>query len=126
MPNVHKQHVKIGHYDELVHTCRRRNVQRHELTLRERESSGAALMEKPIPCSSDRSQHGPPRRNSIHPLLHCKHVSFSLKLALINVLQNLFAINPLNWTEWKAVLLISAPVILIDEVLKFFTVSLFQ
>ncbi|KAI0086326.1 calcium-transporting ATPase [Irpex rosettiformis] len=31
----------------------------------------------------------------------------------------LFAITPLNWIEWKAVLYFSAPVILIDEVLKF-------
>ncbi|PPQ68498.1 hypothetical protein CVT26_003437 [Gymnopilus dilepis] len=31
----------------------------------------------------------------------------------------LFAITPLNWVEWKAVLLISVPVLLIDEVLKF-------
>ncbi|KDQ59419.1 hypothetical protein JAAARDRAFT_32974 [Jaapia argillacea MUCL 33604] len=31
----------------------------------------------------------------------------------------LFAIAPLNWIEWKAVLWISAPVLLIDEVLKF-------
>jgi len=36
------------------------------------------------------------------------------------VLQGLFSIEALNWAEWKAVLLISAPVILIDEVLKFF------
>lgn len=34
----------------------------------------------------------------------------------------LFVIAPLEWTEWKAVLLISAPVIVIDEVLKFVTV----
>lgn len=36
--------------------------------------------------------------------------------------QTLFAITPLNWVEWKAVLLISAPVLVIDEVLKFITV----
>ncbi|KAG9299889.1 hypothetical protein G9A89_005418 [Geosiphon pyriformis] len=31
---------------------------------------------------------------------------------------NLFAIIPLNWIEWKAVLEISIPVIIIDEILK--------
>ncbi|KAF9466319.1 Ca-transporting ATPase [Collybia nuda] len=31
----------------------------------------------------------------------------------------LFAITPLNWIEWKAVLYLSAPVVIIDEVLKF-------
>jgi hypothetical protein len=30
----------------------------------------------------------------------------------------LFQITPLNWQEWQAVLWISAPVIAIDEVLK--------
>ena len=34
-------------------------------------------------------------------------------------LQGLFSIEPLNWAEWQAVLWISAPVILIDEVLKY-------
>lgn len=33
--------------------------------------------------------------------------------------QSLFQITPLNWQEWKAVLWISAPVLLIDEVLKY-------
>lgn len=35
----------------------------------------------------------------------------------------MFAIAPLNWEEWKAVLSISAPVLVIDEVLKFVTVG---
>jgi len=34
------------------------------------------------------------------------------------VLQTLFSILPLNLAEWKAVLIISAPVVIIDEVLK--------
>ncbi|KJA15932.1 hypothetical protein HYPSUDRAFT_148432 [Hypholoma sublateritium FD-334 SS-4] len=36
----------------------------------------------------------------------------------------LFAITPLNWVEWKAVLLISAPVLIIDEILKFVSSSI--
>ncbi|KAJ7063132.1 Ca-transporting ATPase [Mycena amicta] len=32
---------------------------------------------------------------------------------------SLFAITPLNWIEWKAVLYLSAPVVIIDEILKF-------
>jgi len=31
----------------------------------------------------------------------------------------LFAITPLNWEEWQAVLYLSAPVLILDEVLKF-------
>ena len=34
-------------------------------------------------------------------------------------LQNLFVITPLNWDEWKAVLYISLPIVLLDEALKF-------
>jgi len=36
----------------------------------------------------------------------------------------MFAIVPLDWIEWKAVLWLSAPVVLIDEVLKLMTVRL--
>ncbi|KAI5779486.1 hypothetical protein EDC01DRAFT_621435 [Geopyxis carbonaria] len=39
-------------------------------------------------------------------------------LLYIPVLQSLFSIMPLNWHEWKAVVLISFPVIFIDEGLK--------
>ena len=39
-------------------------------------------------------------------------------LLYIPFLQSLFGIVPLNLNEWTAVLAISAPIILIDEVLK--------
>ncbi|RYP27753.1 hypothetical protein DL767_007528 [Monosporascus sp. MG133] len=53
-------------------------------------------------------------------LVYAITLSMTLHFALlyIPVLQSLFSILPLNWTEWKAVLAISAPVIVIDEVLK--------
>ncbi|KAK0746166.1 putative calcium P-type ATPase [Schizothecium vesticola] len=54
-------------------------------------------------------------------LVYAITLSMALHFALLYtpILQTLFSILPLNWTEWKAVLIISAPVILIDEVLKF-------
>jgi Ca2+ transporting ATPase len=53
-------------------------------------------------------------------LVYAITLSMALHFALLYVpgLQNLFSILPLNWAEWKAVLIISAPVILIDEALK--------
>jgi Ca2+ transporting ATPase len=47
-------------------------------------------------------------------------LSMVLHLALLYtpVLQSLFSITPLNWTEWQAVIYISLPVIFIDEILK--------
>lgn len=54
-------------------------------------------------------------------------IAFSMMLHFgilyIPFFSSLFAITPLNWAEWKAVLYLSAPVLLIDEVLKFITVS---
>ncbi|KAF9533483.1 Ca-transporting ATPase [Crepidotus variabilis] len=38
----------------------------------------------------------------------------------------LFAITPLNWPEWKAVLLISLPVLLIDEILKLISTTIVE
>ncbi|KAI9891843.1 MAG: hypothetical protein M1814_002408 [Vezdaea aestivalis] len=54
-------------------------------------------------------------------LVYAIILSMTLHFAILYVpfLQGLFAIVPLNWDEWKAVVYISAPVILIDEVLKF-------
>lgn len=61
-------------------------------------------------------------------LVYAIALSMGLHFALLYtpVLQTLFSILPLNWNEWQAVLLISAPVILIDEVLKFIERQLFM
>ncbi|QRW00271.1 calcium transporting ATPase [Ceratobasidium sp. AG-Ba] len=48
-------------------------------------------------------------------------LSMALHFAILYIpfFTTLFAIAPLNWLEWKAVLLISFPVVIIDEVLKY-------
>ncbi|KAF8232344.1 Ca-transporting ATPase [Tricholoma matsutake] len=38
----------------------------------------------------------------------------------------LFAITPLNWIEWKAVLYLSAPVLVLDEILKFVSTTFIE
>ncbi|KAH9842945.1 calcium-transporting ATPase [Rhodofomes roseus] len=55
-------------------------------------------------------------------------LSMLLHVAILYIpfFTTLFAIAPLNWVEWKAVLYISAPVILIDEVLKFVTTTFIE
>jgi len=60
-------------------------------------------------------------------LVYAIALSMALHFALLYtpVLQTLFSILPMNWNEWKAVLIISAPVILIDEILKFIERALF-
>ncbi|EJD05979.1 Ca-transporting ATPase [Fomitiporia mediterranea MF3/22] len=52
-------------------------------------------------------------------------LSMVLHVAILYIpfFTSLFAITPLNWTEWKAVLYISFPVIVIDEVLKLFSAT---
>lgn len=61
-------------------------------------------------------------------LVYAIALSMALHCALlyIPVLQNLFAIVPLNATEWKAVVIISAPVVLLDEILKLVERNLFM
>ncbi|KAJ2978650.1 hypothetical protein NQ176_g3700 [Zarea fungicola] len=61
-------------------------------------------------------------------LVYAIALSMALHFALlyVPVLQTLFAILPLNWIEWQAVLTISAPVIILDEILKFFERQFFM
>ncbi|KAJ5443916.1 Sarcoplasmic/endoplasmic reticulum calcium ATPase 1 [Penicillium daleae] len=61
-------------------------------------------------------------------LVYAITLSMVLHFAILYVpfLQSLFAILPLNWNEWQAVLAISAPVILIDELLKFIERQLYN
>jgi P-type Ca2+ transporter type 2A len=55
-------------------------------------------------------------------LIYAITLSMVLHFAILYTpfLQSLFSIVPLNWAEWQAVLVISAPVVIIDEALKFF------
>lgn len=54
-------------------------------------------------------------------LVYAICLSMALHFALLYVpfLQGLFSVIPLDGNEWKAVMAISAPIIIIDEVLKF-------
>ncbi|CAA6656347.1 unnamed protein product [Spirodela intermedia] len=62
----------------------------------------------------------PPWRNPW--LLVAMAVSFGLHLAILYIplLASIFGIVPLSFSEWLLVILVSAPVILVDELLKFF------
>ncbi|KAI0062188.1 calcium ATPase [Artomyces pyxidatus] len=52
-------------------------------------------------------------------------LSMALHVAILYIpfFTALFVITPLNWVEWKAVLYLSAPVLAIDEVLKFISAT---
>uniref|UniRef100_A0A915BMJ8 Calcium-transporting ATPase n=2 Tax=Parascaris TaxID=6254 RepID=A0A915BMJ8_PARUN len=47
-------------------------------------------------------------------------MSLHFIILYVDILATIFQITPLNFTEWMAVLKISFPVILLDEILKFF------
>jgi P-type Ca2+ transporter type 2A len=53
-------------------------------------------------------------------LIYAITLSMALHFAILYTpfLQGLFSIVPLNWPEWQAVVLMSAPVMIIDEALK--------
>jgi len=61
-------------------------------------------------------------------LVYAIILSMTLHFAILYIpaLQGLFSILPLYWNEWKAVLVISAPVIALDEVLKYAERSLYE
>jgi Ca2+ transporting ATPase len=61
-------------------------------------------------------------------LVYAIMLSMALHFLLLYtpVLQTIFGIVPLQWPEWKIVLAWSAPIILIDEVLKFLERSFFM
>ncbi|CAE6433215.1 unnamed protein product [Rhizoctonia solani] len=52
-------------------------------------------------------------------------LSMTLHFAILYIpfFTTLFSITPLNWQEWKAVVLISLPVIAIDEILKYISAT---
>ena len=47
-------------------------------------------------------------------------ISSHMLILYVPFLNDIFGITPLNFKEWMLVLAFSAPVILVDEILKFF------
>ncbi|ELU44621.1 sarcoplasmic/endoplasmic reticulum calcium ATPase 2 [Rhizoctonia solani AG-1 IA] len=74
-----------------LYTCYGRNVQRRQFFVGKRKSTGITSLEEPLPCGGHCSKYDASFRNLIHSVLY----------------------------EWKAVVLISLPVIAIDEILKY-------
>ncbi|RXW13904.1 hypothetical protein EST38_g11950 [Candolleomyces aberdarensis] len=61
-------------------------------------------------------------------LVYAITLSMSLHFMILYVpfFTKIFAITPLNWDEWKAVLWLSAPVLVLDEVLKFVSATIVE
>ena len=65
--------------------------------------------------------HMPPWRNP--SLMIATSVSMGLHFVVLHapLMKSVFRVTPLNVEEWGAVLLFSAPVVLLDELLKYFS-----
>ncbi len=116
--DVHKCNGATSDHDELIHPCNCGDVQRHELAIGERESSPITSLEKPLARWCHYTKYA-----AHFAILYIPFFTVSSSCGLRNTIlilpQTVFAIVPLNWVEWKAVLALSAPVVVIDEVLKF-------
>lgn len=60
----------------------------------------------------------PLHRNMVLVYAICLSMALHFALLYVPFLRGLFSVVPLNWAEWKAVLYISSPIIIIDELLK--------
>ena len=82
-------------------------------------------MEKPVPSRLHCPQHGVALWNPVYSVLYGKSARGPVQFLFSDPpLQEVFSIAPLNWEEWKAVLCLSAPVLVLDEVLKLISVRI--
>lgn len=70
MPDVHGHQFSSGYNYESVHSRHRRDVQRHEFSVRECELACIASLEKPFPRGCHHSQHGSALYDSLRSVLH--------------------------------------------------------
>lgn len=81
-------------------------------------------MEKPVPSRLDSLQYGVALWDPVHSALQGKSILCLMFFPFQPPIQEIFSIAPLNWEEWKAVLYLSAPVLVLEEVLKFISVRI--
>lgn len=62
----------------------------------------------------------PPWKNPALIVAVAAATGFHLMILHVDVFNPIFSVCPLSWHDWKLVLYFSVPVILIDEILKFF------
>ena len=104
------------------------NVQRNELAVGKREFVAVPGLEKSVPCRVNIVQHGAAPWNSLRSVLQGKlllnSTSFFFFFPYRHLLQTVFSTTPLNWEEWKTVIYLSAPVLVLEEVLKLISVRI--